>query len=142
MHDYLPMIDPDSFYTCASGGLGHGLPAAVGIALARPSEKIIAILGDGSTLYAVQGLWSAVNLGLSICFVVVNNRRYEALIRFARHFGIDRTVGTDLPNVDFCAIAAGLGLNSIRVDGPANLHSALNTGFNGKASALIEVLVE
>src|SRR5439155_709955 len=35
MHDYLPMLEPDSFYTCASGGLGHGLPAAVGVALAR-----------------------------------------------------------------------------------------------------------
>ena len=46
MHDHLPILKPDSFYTCASGGLGHGLPAAIGVALARPGEKVIALLGD------------------------------------------------------------------------------------------------
>jgi hypothetical protein len=40
MHDYLPIVDRDGFYTCASGGLGHGLRAAIGVALARPHEKI------------------------------------------------------------------------------------------------------
>src|SRR5271165_5035741 len=59
MHDYLPILDRDGFYTCASGGLGHGLPAAIGIALARPREKVIALLGDGSSMYAIQGLWTA-----------------------------------------------------------------------------------
>src|SRR6516225_1113419 len=52
MRDYLPIVDRDGFYTCASGGLGHGLPAAIGIALARPREKVVALLGDGSSMYA------------------------------------------------------------------------------------------
>jgi len=39
MHDYLPIVDRDGFYTCASGGLGHGLPAAIGVALARPTRE-------------------------------------------------------------------------------------------------------
>jgi len=56
MHDYLPIVEPDGFYTCASGGLGHGLPAAVGVALARPDRKVIAILGDGSSMYSNPGL--------------------------------------------------------------------------------------
>ena len=55
MHDYLPILDPNSFFTCASGGLGHGLPAAIGVALGRPGEKVLAILGDGSSMYAIQG---------------------------------------------------------------------------------------
>ena len=42
MHDYLPITEQNTFYTCASGGLGHGLPAAVGIALARPERRVIA----------------------------------------------------------------------------------------------------
>jgi len=88
MHDYLPITARDSFYTCASGGLGHGLPAAVGVALARPSDKVIALLGDGSSMYAIQGLWSAAQLGLPISFVIVNNRRYEALLNFGRVFGL------------------------------------------------------
>src|SRR5262249_33837051 len=55
MHDYLPMLEPDSFYTCASGGLGHGLPAAVGVALGRPDRRVIALLGDGSAMYSIHG---------------------------------------------------------------------------------------
>src|SRR5215470_3427359 len=59
MHDHLPILEPDSFYTCASGGLGYGLPAAVGVGLARSERKVIALLGDGSAMYSIQGLWSA-----------------------------------------------------------------------------------
>src|SRR5215471_19067447 len=55
MRDYLPIVERGGFYTCASGGLGHGLPATIGIALARPREKVIALLGDGSSMYAIQG---------------------------------------------------------------------------------------
>ena len=86
----------DTFYTCASGGLGYGLPAAIGVALGRPGEKVIALLGDGSAMYAIQALWSAAQLRLPISFVIVNNRRYEALIGFGRRFGLNRTVGTEL----------------------------------------------
>src|SRR5262249_56565876 len=85
MHDYLPIIERDTFYTCASGGLGHGLPAAVGVAMGRPTERVIALLGDGSSLYSIQGLWSAAQLRLPVTFIIVNNRRYEALKQFARH---------------------------------------------------------
>jgi benzoylformate decarboxylase len=94
MHDRLPIVDPDTFYTCASGGLGHGLPAAIGVALGRPGAKVIALLGDGSSMYSIQGLWTAAQLKLPVTFIIVNNRRYEALIEFGRHFGLARVVGT------------------------------------------------
>jgi benzoylformate decarboxylase len=102
-------VDRDGFYTCASGGLGHGLPAAIGVALARPHEKVIALLGDGSSMYAIQGLWSAAQLALGITFVIIKNQRYEALLEFGRHFELQRTIGTSLPNIDFCALARGQG---------------------------------
>jgi thiamine pyrophosphate-dependent acetolactate synthase large subunit-like protein len=92
MHDYLPILERDTFYTCASGGLGHGLPAAVGVAL-------------GSSMYAIQGLWTAAQLKLPITFIIVNNRRYEALEQFGRHFGLARTVGTSLAEIDFRGLA-------------------------------------
>src|SRR5207237_8140621 len=76
MHDYLPMLEPDSFYTCASGGLGHGLPAAVGVALARSDRKVLALLGDGSALSSILGLWTAAALALPLPFLMLNNRSY------------------------------------------------------------------
>ena len=143
MHDYLPIVDPDGFYTCASGGLGHGLPAAIGIALARPREKVIALLGDGSSMYAIQGLWTAAQLGLGVTFVIVKNRRYEALVNFGRYFGLQRTVGTSLPDIDFCALARGQGVKAGAVDRCEALDDALRTAFaNVTQPTLVEVAVD
>ena len=143
MHDYLPIVDRDGFYTCASGGLGHGLPAAIGIALARPRDKVIALLGDGSAMYAIQGLWTAAQLGLGVTFVIIKNRRYEALVNFGRYFGLQRTVGTELPDIDFCALARGQGVEAISVDHTDALDEALPTAFaNFTGPTLVEVAVD
>jgi benzoylformate decarboxylase len=143
MHDYLPVVHRDGFYTCASGGLGHGLPAAIGIALARPRDKVIALLGDGSAMYAIQGLWTAAQLTLGITFVIVKNRRYEALVNFGRYFGLQRTVGTSLPDIDFCALARGHGVEATAVDRCAALDDALRTAFaNVTQPTLVEVVID
>jgi benzoylformate decarboxylase len=142
MHDYLPIIEKDGFYTCASGGLGHGLPAAIGVALARPGEKVIAFLGDGSAMYAIQGLWTAAQLNLPISFVIAQNHRYEALVKFGRLFGLQQTVGTKLPALDFCALAAGQGVSGVRVDRAEALDDALSASFAAAGPTLVEVVVD
>jgi benzoylformate decarboxylase len=141
MHDYLPIIARDTFYTCASGGLGHGLPAAIGVALARPGERVIALLGDGSSLYSIQGLWSAAQLRLPITFVIVNNGRYEALRSFGRHFGLEKTEGTDLAGIEFTSIAQGQGVKAERVTTDAALDQALRTAFSLDQPMLIDAVV-
>src|SRR5205823_2715933 len=67
------------FYTAASGGLGYGLPAAVGIALGSPGRRVICLLGDGSSLYSIQALWTAARHRLPVSFLVLNNGGYGAL---------------------------------------------------------------
>ena len=142
MQTYLPMTEPNGFFTCASGGLGHGLPAAVGMALGRPEEKTIALLGDGSSMYAIQGLWTAAQLKLPVSFVIVKNRRYEALHYFSRHFGLDNPVGTELPDLDFCALARGHGVDAVRVQSLQELDGALSASFAASGPTLVEVEVE
>ncbi len=142
MHDYLPITERDGFYTCASGGLGHGLPAAVGVALARPERPVIAILGDGSSMYSIQGLWSAAQLGLRITFIIVRNGRYEALHEFGRHFDLQRLPGTRLPQLDFCGLAASQGVRALSVARPAELGGALQSAFDSKRPMLIEVVID
>ena len=142
MQAHLPILEPDSFYTCASGGLGHGLPAAVGVALAHPDRKVIALLGDGSAMYAIQGLWSAAQLGVAVTFVIINNGGYRALEQFAPHFGMSRPPGTRLPHLDFCALAVAQGVDSVRVTRCAELDPALARAFATRGPVLIEVCVE
>lgn len=139
LHDYLPIHHADGFFTCASGGLGHGLPAAVGVALAKPGRKIIALLGDGSAMYSIQGLWTAAQLRLPITFVIVNNGAYRALENFGRHFRIRTLPGVALPQLDFCALASGHGLRSSRVDRADELDAALRAALAAEGPFLLEV---
>jgi benzoylformate decarboxylase len=125
MQAYLPFDRPDTFYTMASGGLGFSLGAAVGIALAESEKRIIALIGDGSAMYGIQGLWSAAQNRLPIIFIILNNRRYAALEEFKDHFNMDRVVGTQLPDIDFVAIAQGQGVPGRRVEHANDLAPAI-----------------
>ncbi len=62
-----------------SGGIGWGLAAAVGAAVGNPDRQVVAIIGDGSALYASEALWTAAHQGASLLLVVLSNRRYATL---------------------------------------------------------------
>lgn len=141
MHDYLPILERETFHTCASGGLGHGLPAAVGVALARPGRKVIGLLGDGSAMYSIQGLWTAAELDLPIAFIIVANNSYRALEEFGRHFDIRTLPGVKLPHLDFCALAESQGVKARRVDRWEDLDEALTDVFAADTPTLLEVRV-
>ena len=100
-------------------------------------------MGDGSSMYAIQVLWTAAQLALGITFVIIKNRRYEALLEFGRHFGLQRTVGTSLPDIDFCALAHGQGVKAGAVDRCEALDDALRIAFaNSSEPTLVEVSVD
>ena len=142
MHDYLPIERPHSFFTCASGGLGHSLPAAVGIALAKSSkQRIVGIFGDGSAMYSIQALWSAADLELPMTIVIVNNGGYAALSEFSSHFNIKQLVGTKLPGLDFVGLARSLGCTGARVDRPPDLAPTLRAAFTSSVPFLVDVVV-
>lgn len=140
----LPHVQSETFYTMDSGGLGYGLPAAVGVALGKPGRRVIALIGDGSSLYSIQALWSAVQHKLPITFVILNNRRYAALQDFAPEFGFgpdDEVVGTELPDIDFPALAAGLGCPGVCVTDAHRLRGVLADALACGGPALVEVQV-
>lgn len=142
MHDYLPILQSETFYTMCSGGLGHGLPAAVGVALGKPGARVIGLTGDGSTMYSIQALWSAAQLNLPITFVILKNRRYAALQEFAPTFGFkpdDTLEGTALPDIDFVALAKGHGCAAVRVSDAALLHDVLCQALQSSGPILVEV---
>jgi benzoylformate decarboxylase len=145
---HLPMAGADSFYTMASGGLGHGMPAAVGVALGRQKRgqagRVIALLGDGSSMYSIQSLYTAAQMNLPMSFVILNNRRYAALQDFAPVFGYApgvKPAGTDLPHLDFVQLAQGQGMTAERVEEPRELESALQRALRHTGPYLLEIVV-
>ncbi|WP_089156737.1 benzoylformate decarboxylase [Micromonospora sp. NBS 11-29] len=123
------LIDrPRSYFTMASGGLGFGLPAAVGLALAERDtgrgRPVVAVIGDGSLHYSVQALWTAAQLRLPIAVVVPVNHQYAILKAFADLKHAPGVPALDLPGLDATAVARGYGcaaevVTSLDALGPA-----------------------
>lgn len=136
----VPIEESGGFLATGSGGLGFALPAAIGVALAEPRRKIIAVIGDGSMMYAIQALWSAAQLRLPITFIVVNNSSYLALKRFGVRMNVS-PVGVDLPGLDFVALARGHGCSAVRVTDAAEIEPALKSAFAHEAPMLVDIAV-
>jgi benzoylformate decarboxylase len=139
---YVWMRRPASFFACASGGLGFAMPAAVGLKLAEPARPVVCLVGDGSALYAPQALWSAVQLGTPVAFVVVNNARYAILESVAAFGGLEGVPSLELPGVDFLAMAATYGCAARRVSDAGELPEALGTAVRAQEPTLLEVLID
>jgi len=108
--EQMDLRHPGSYYFPASGGLGFGLPAGVGVALARPDRRVVAVVGDGSANYGITALWTAAQLRLPVTFVILRNGTYGALRWFADLLDTPNVPGLDVPDIDFVSIASGYGV--------------------------------
>ncbi len=142
MQKFMPMRGQDSFYTMASGGLGYGLPASVGMALGRPDRRTVCLVGDGSAMYSIQALWTAAQRKLPLTVVVINNAGYGAMRSFSQVMQVRNVPGLDLPGIDFVLLAQGLGCDAVRVTKSSELAPALKRGLTHHGVSLIEVVVD
>jgi benzoylformate decarboxylase len=140
--EHVRLHDPGSYYAAASGCLGFGLPAAVGIALARPDRPVVAIVGDGAAEYTIQGLWTAARYGVPVTFVVLDNREYAILKSFERFHHLKGVPGLDVPGVDFEGLARGYGLPFRRIAAPDEVRPALAAAFAAGVPNLVHVAID
>jgi len=138
---HLPMRRTDHYYAMASGGLGFALPASVGVALARPGQRVICVIGDGSAMYSIQALWTAAQHKLPLTVVVLNNGGYGAMRAFSRRYNIGALPGIDIAGLDFAALAKGQGCEGLRVERAAELRPALQRSLAVDGPMLVEVVV-
>jgi benzoylformate decarboxylase len=117
---FLPSTRPGSFFGTASGGIGWGVPAAVGIALgdrARGVKRtVVATIGDGSFQYSVQAIYTAAQHRLPVVFVVMRNGEYSILKSFALLEKTPGVPGLDLPGLDIASLATGFGCRAVNVN--------------------------
>ncbi len=139
LREFLPIRTSGGFYAGASGGLGWAVPAAVGVALAEPQRKVICIVGDGSSLYSIQALWTAMEHALPITFVIFNNGGYGALKSFGGMLGIPGAPGQDVGGVNFATLARGFGCEGVRVTRADETERALESALAAKGPTLVEV---
>jgi benzoylformate decarboxylase len=140
--NYLPMRDHRSYFGLASGGIGFAMAGAIGISLAQPNRPVIALIGDGSSMYSIQALWTAAHMKLPITFVIANNKGYRIIKQRLKSFrGTDNFIGMDFndPEIDFVKLAQSMGINAQKIDHPAELEAAIKFCSSDGGTHLIEV---
>jgi benzoylformate decarboxylase len=140
-----PHRDRYGYHALASGGIGWGVPASVGVSLANPDRPVVCYSGDGSAMYSIQALWTAAHHKLPLSVVIVNNGGYRIIKqRLLSFHGDSNYIGMDFmdPPVDFAGIGKSLGLEAIRITDPAELKSTLSSAFKRPGAKLIEVVVD
>lgn len=139
MWQRLEMRNQGSYYFAAAGGLGFSMPAAVGVQLAEPDRRVIAVIGDGSANYSISALWTAVQYNIPTIFVIMNNGTYGALRWFAGVLQVEDVPGLDVPGIDFCALAKGYGMAAVKATTTGQLRDAFENALRANAPTLIEV---
>jgi benzoylformate decarboxylase len=144
LHERIPIRSPGGFATPAMGGLGFALPASIGLRMGYPDRPVVAIVGDGSSLYQIQALWSATQYRVGALFVILQNGGYAIMDRL-----VERT-GKDGPwpsfTVDIAAMARAQGCPAIRIEDHDELVRTLDEVIPSLAQRqeplVLEVVVE
>ena len=108
LHERLLAREPLGFLSAAMGGLGFALPGATGVRMALPERPVVAVVGDGSSIYGIQALWSAAHYRVGVLFVILSNGGYAIMDRLAERQGGDAP-WPGFAEVDVAAVARGFG---------------------------------
>jgi benzoylformate decarboxylase len=138
--------DPQSYFGLRGGGIGWGLPAAIGVKLALPHRPVVALIGDGSALYTVQALWTAAHYRIPVVFVILNNTSYRILKQRLHGLRghaeqVDTYVGMELldPAIDFVGLSRSLGVAAERAKTVHDATDLIAKALNDNVAMLIDV---
>ena len=114
LQERMPASEPFGYLSAAMGGLGFAVPGATGMRMALPDRPVVAVIGDGSTIYGVQGLWSAAHYRVGVLFVVLSNGGYAIMDRLAENHG-GVPPWPSFAEVELATVARGFGCPARRI---------------------------
>lgn len=150
MFERLGMLKNTTGYFGHRGwALGWGLGCSIGVQLAWPERPVLAMLGEGASMYGIQGLWTAAKYIIPVTFVICNNAQYQILKVGASQIGFPQAkagnfLGMDLagPEVDFVGLARSLGVEAERIEDPAQLTDRVRDSLAGDRPRLFDVPIQ
>jgi len=130
------------------GGIGHGLPVALGAAVAGNGRKVLALQADGCGMYTPQALWSIARENLNVTIVILKNDRYGILevelARVRESAANDKMMSMleiDKPSIDWVKIAGGMGVPATSASTAEEFYQQLSEALDHKGPRLIEAVV-
>ncbi|MGD8520027.1 MAG: thiamine pyrophosphate-binding protein [Desulfobacterales bacterium] len=146
----MTLDEPGSFFSLRGGALGWAIGGALGIQLAKADCPVVCIVGEGSAMYGIQGLWTAAYYDLPVTYVICNNRSYRILKQFLINYyypalGLeDRQsdyIGMNFSKhpLDCAGVARGFGIEGFRVDKPGQLRATMEKALSLGRPSLVDV---
>jgi acetolactate synthase-1/2/3 large subunit len=139
---------PHDSLTLTGGAIGQGLPAATGAAVACPDRKVLCLEADGSAMYTLQALWTQARDGLDVTTVIFNNRSYAILNLELSRVGAESPgpkaldmLDLSRPDLDFAALAQGMGVPAARATTADDLVAALERGLASPGPYLVDAVL-
>ncbi len=144
--------EPGTFFGIQGGALGWAMPGALGLKLARPDRPVLAVVGDGASMYTVQALWTAATFNIPVVYAVCNNRAYRILkvnmdIYLKRMLDeedrVSDYVGMDFANaLDLAAMAQAMGVASEKISDPAQIGPVARRMFESGRPGLLDISID
>ncbi len=146
---FLHSTSPRQYSFLRGGGLGWGMPAAVGCSLGLGRQPVVCLVGDGAALYSPQALWTAAHENLPVTFIVMNNREYNVLKNFMKGQSdyisarSNRFIAMDIekPAIDYLALARSMGVRASRIEKATDIASAVEAAIASGTPNLIEIVI-
>ena len=142
---------PGDIYGIRGGALGWAMPGALGVKLAHPDRPVLAVVGDGASMYTVQALWTASRYNIPVVYAICNNQAYRILKVnmevYLRDMLDDRErdseyVGMEFANrLDLAMMAQAMGVHGERVDDPNEIGPAVKRAFDSDRPALLDITI-
>lgn len=134
--------------TLTGGAIGQGLPNAVGAAIACPERPVLALIGDGTSMYTIQALWTMAREKLNVVSVIFNNASYSVLNVELERVGAEKVGAKALSQLDltgpvihFAQLAQGMGVHGVRTTTAEEFVRALEHALATPGPHLIEAVV-
>ena len=144
--------EPGTFFGIQGGALGWAMPGALGLQLARPDRPVLAVVGDGASMYTVQALWTAATFNIPVVYAICNNRAYRVLkvnmdIYLKRMLNeedrVSEYVGMDFANaLDLAAMAQALGVASEKISDSSQIGPAARRMFESGRPGLLDISID
>ena len=141
---------PGSYYGCRGQAIGWGIGATMGMQLGDPSKASIGVIGDGSAIMTIQGLWTAANSKIPSVFVICNNSSYRVLKINMNHY--HRLNNFEPPKsyfamdfhheINFAEQAKAYGINGIRIENPADINSSINKAIDSGEPTVLDMIID
>ena len=139
---------PHEVLALTGGAIGIGLPLAIGAAVAAPERKVLSLNGDGSAMYTIQALWTMARENLDITVVVFANYTYRILNIEMQRTGAGeagpsakKLLELGDPNIDFVAIAKGMGLPAVSCATAEDFEKAFAGAMGQRGPMFIEAVI-